>query len=134
MAVVFDPKECRNRAFRYGLLARNSYSDAAHQKFSELAKTWLMLALRLEGHRRLTEEWRDSNKEALGTGLSFSEALAEPLRLCEPRLPRRRCRGALSYEKKQKPRQSGALVQCLRGLTKGGDGWSAQSISRNSDG
>jgi hypothetical protein len=81
MAVVFDPHECRNRAFRYGLLARNSYSDAAHQKFSELAKTWLMLALRLEGHWRLTDE------RPLGTGLSFSEALAEPLRLCEPRLP-----------------------------------------------
>jgi hypothetical protein len=62
MPVLGDPQEYRNRALHYAELARTCQSDAAHRKFSDLAKTWLMLAVRLEGQWRLTE-WTDTDKE-----------------------------------------------------------------------
>ena len=67
MAVLGDPQEYWNRARRCAELASTCHSDAAHQKFSELAKTWLMLAVRLEGQWLLVDEWGDK-KAPLGRG------------------------------------------------------------------
>ena len=48
MTILDDPRECRLRARRCTEHAGTCRSDAARQKFFDLAKVWLMLAVQIE--------------------------------------------------------------------------------------
>lgn len=52
-----DPKECRERAKHCAELAVAASSVLARQRFDELARTWLRLAVDLERSQALLDEW-----------------------------------------------------------------------------
>lgn len=54
-----DPKECRGHAARCADLALSSPSALARERFEDLAKTWLRLAVDLERSQALLDEWGD---------------------------------------------------------------------------
>jgi hypothetical protein len=50
-AKLRHPMECRHRAYKCSQLALNAASSIAREHYHELAKTWLTLAVQLEGNR-----------------------------------------------------------------------------------
>ena len=53
---LHGPLECRQRATRCSELARTSSHPVARERYHELAKTWLALAIQLERHWALIDE------------------------------------------------------------------------------
>jgi hypothetical protein len=51
-----DPAECRQRAMRCADLAVSSSSSTARERYHDLAKTWLALAVQLEAQWALVDE------------------------------------------------------------------------------
>jgi hypothetical protein len=57
-----DPVECRQRATRCAELATNSSHPVARQRYHDLAKTWLALAVQLDAQWALRDKWREEAK------------------------------------------------------------------------
>jgi hypothetical protein len=54
-----DPLECRNRALYCAKRAVQCSSSLAQEKFFDLARTWMKLALDLEKQSALLDQWGD---------------------------------------------------------------------------
>jgi hypothetical protein len=57
--MLSDPTECRQRALHCAKLATECRSAVARERFFDLAKTWMRLAVQLEEQWALLDEWGD---------------------------------------------------------------------------
>jgi hypothetical protein len=67
-----DPKECREHAKHCAELATSSSSAIARERFEELAKTWLRLAVDLETSLALLDEWGENQAKLRAAGGAVS--------------------------------------------------------------
>lgn len=63
MAILGDPKECRERAAICANRAATCASPKARERFASLAKTWMALARQIEEQRALLDQWGDPTEK-----------------------------------------------------------------------
>jgi hypothetical protein len=54
-----DPQECRARALYCAKRAAGCTSQVARQRFANMAKVWMQLAIQLEDQLALLDRWGD---------------------------------------------------------------------------
>ena len=57
-----DPNECRQRSMMCDRLALESSSAIARERYCDLAKTWLAIAVQLERRLALLDEWEEKRR------------------------------------------------------------------------
>jgi hypothetical protein len=60
-----NPKECREHAKNCYRLAANAHTQAAKERFEELARTWLALAADLDAAQSLLDVWGEPIEPSL---------------------------------------------------------------------